>query len=338
MDFLSTLSAQNVRPNQAPTLWQRLKPKRRYRHTAHYERVLGTSLELQIVSRSEQAGPQAEAASLAEIDRLETIFNAYAPSSELNRWQSFRDEEITVSPELGELLATSNYWCKKTQGAFNPAVEAITRIWKEHAEQNQPVRDELVDVLGELKQPLWSFGRSHSTACRLTRLPITLNSIAKGFIIDQAALCAAQVESVDEVLVNIGGDLRHIGSKPVSITIVDPFAPAENAPAAATIQICNQGLATSGNYRRGFRIGEHWFSHVIDPRTGYPVEHVVSASVIAPDAMTADVLATVFDVFVPDESLAFADALPNIGVLLITEDGMSLSNAYWKTHAVEARA
>jgi len=126
------------------------------------------------------------------------------------------------------------------------------------------------------------------------------------------------------------GDIRQLGGNGVPVGIADPFAPQENAPLLATVWLRDQGMATSGNYRRGFRMGERWRSHLLDPRTGYPVENVVSASVIASSAQLADVLTTAFSVLPPDESRRLADHLPGVGLLLVTRDGERYANGVWR--------
>ena len=116
----------------------------------------------------------------------------------------------------------------------------------------------------------------------------------------------------------------------VSVGIADPFAPQENAALLETVRLWDRGIATSGNYRRGFQVGSHWHSHLLDPRTGYPVADVVSASVIAESAMLADVLATAFSVLPPDDSLHLADSLGDVPVLLVSHNGERRSNAAWQ--------
>jgi thiamine biosynthesis lipoprotein len=312
-------------------LWERLVSGRPLRHVAHYEPVLGTSLELQLVAVSDEAARRGESAALAEIDRLEAIFSAYRPDSELCRWQSTHDLDVPVSPELAEVLEQSERWRVRTGGAFNPAVEAPTRVWREHAARGEPVTDAaLAGLEEELAHPLWTVDRARSTARRLTRLPVTLNAIAKGFIIDAACATAAATEGVAQVLVNIGGDLRHRGARPLRVDIADPFAAAENAPPLDAVCILGQGLATSGSYRRGFRIGDRWHSHLIDPRTARPAERVVSASVVAPNAALADVLATAFSVLDPERSLALCETIPDVSCLLVTREGTRTASPGWE--------
>src|SRR5689334_1017125 len=85
------------------------RPRAR-RYAFHYERVLGTSLELQVTAGDERAARRAEAAALAEVDRLEAILSGWSDASELARWQSTVGVEVPVSRELAEVLAAAEAW------------------------------------------------------------------------------------------------------------------------------------------------------------------------------------------------------------------------------------
>ncbi len=310
--------------------WRR-PPVPGVRHMARHERVLGTSLELQLLADTPAAGGAAEAAVIAEIGRLEAIFSAYRADSELCRWQQTHAAPTPVSPELAAVLRAAEHWRRWTGGAFHPAAEALTRLWRQGAEREEtPGGDALRQVVTDLREPLWEVDAARLTARRRTRLPVTLNAIAKGYIIDAACGAAMRQPGVRAALVNIGGDIRHAGARPVMATVTDPFAPQDNAPPLTAVWMRDQGLATSGGYHRGFRIGRRWHSHLIDPRTGRPAQDVVSASVIADSAERADVLATAFCVMRPDESLRLADSLPGVGVLIVTRKRQTHSNALWQ--------
>jgi thiamine biosynthesis lipoprotein len=305
-----------------PSLLEKLLSRRAiaepYRHVAHYERVLGTYLEFTAIRPTQGEAFDAEARALAEIDRLEAIFNRYRTDSELSRWEARPREEDIVSPELAEVLALAEAWRERTRGAFHPAVEALVRCWQAAS----PVAPHLLE---EMCGPLWKV--EGQRAQRLTSLPANLNAIAKGYIIDRA--CVAASEEGGDTVVNIGGDLRHIGTTPVLASITNPFDKGENSPPLARVRIQNAALATSGNYHRGFRLGDRHFSHILDPRTGQPADDVVSASVVTDSALEADVLATAFSVFSPAESLTFVQDLPRVGCLIVDRDGREYSNARW---------
>ncbi|MCW3055735.1 MAG: rane-associated lipoprotein involved in thiamine biosynthesis [Chthonomonadales bacterium] len=315
-------------------LWKRFTTRVPIRHIARFEGVLGTSLELQILADTLERGRTAECAVLQEIDRLEGIFSAYRTDSELCRWQQSHASPESVSLELATVLQASELWRQRTENAFHPAVEALTRLWREGVERGTaPEADTLRQRVDEMRTPLWEVNVAPATACRWTRLPVTLNAIAKGYILDRACAIAVQQPGVQAALVNIGGDIRHLGVSPVPVHIADPFAAQENAVPISTVRLQNQGVATSGNYRRGFRIGERWHSHLLDPRTGYPVEVVVSASVVAESALLADVLTTAFSVMQPEESLRLADSLPAVATLLVSQSGEVHANTLWREYA-----
>ena len=159
---------------------------------------------------------------------------------------------------------------------------------------------------------------------------MSLDAIAKGYIVSKAARRARQVAGVSDVLVNLGGDIQHFGSRDVAIGIANPFNPAENAAPIAIVLIRDEALATSGNYRRAIHANGARHSHIIDPRSGRPATQVTSASVVAPDCATADALSTAFSVLTPSESLALADSLPNVGCLLVNANGSLTASSRWR--------
>jgi FAD:protein FMN transferase len=295
-------------------------------HTNHYEAVLGTSLELRIRATNRRLALLAEGALLAEIDRLELIFSRFLPNSELNRFLAA--SQMRVSAELLEVLSLAESWRQLTQNAFHPGVDALSALWRSdsipHAAQLEP-------ILEQLQQPLWTI--SDNLVQRTSSLPVNFNAFAKGWIVDRACLIAAEFEGVQDVLVNIGGDLRHSGQTEDSsgqrIAIADPFSSIDNAPSLCEVRVQNGAVASSGNSRRGFQIGSDWYSHLIDPRTGWPVQHTVAVTVIAPDAATADVLATAFCVLEVEDSLQLANSLPEIACLIVSEDRRVHTNQCW---------
>ena len=302
----------------------------RFHHQSHLEGVLGTSLELQIVSTARALGAQIERDILLEIDRLEAIFSLYNSDSEFNRWQQTNEKYVAISGELAQVLAWGESWRARSHGAFNPTAECLTQLWKDGAQTGiVPDANELQALAREIAAPLWSVDLDTLRARRLTAWRASLNSIAKGFIVDRAVLVAQNQEAVEDILVNIGGDLRHAGQQTLPVNIADPFTRADNAAPIARIGLHNASLATSGRARRGFEIGERWFSHVLDPRNGQPVADTVSASVVASDALTADVLATICSVVSPDEAIAFVDELPDVAACLVSEVGEIKSNVRW---------
>lgn len=302
-----------------------LSPARHERYAFDYEHVLGTSFELRVSAGDAFGAARAEAAVLVEIDRLELILSGYSTASEFARWQATHDVDISVSPELAEVLDLTEQWRVRTNGAFNPAVRAIADAL--HDATDFASADVVTAaIVATMNAPLWTVDRTAARARRLTALPVTLDAIAKGFIVHRAARCGFDVPGVDDVLLNVGGDIQHFGSAPVAVGIANPVDASENARPIATVQIQNQALATSGGYRRGFYSGGEWHSHIVDPITRRPARGVVSASVIAGDAATADALSTAFSVLAPAQAIALAESFDGIGCLVMDESGAVWTN------------
>ena len=95
----------------------------------YHENVLGTSLELCVRADDAEAARQAERRVLTEIDRLALIFSGYDRSSEFSRWQAAPTTPVRVSAELYDVLFASDCWRTRSQGAFDPRVEVLSRLW-----------------------------------------------------------------------------------------------------------------------------------------------------------------------------------------------------------------
>ena len=298
-----------------------------HRHSARYERVLGTSFELDLVSQSASDSLETERRILAEIDRLETVFSVYLADSELNQWQTTRGVAAPVSRDLAIVLAEAERWRGLSNGAFLPTVESLTRAWRDKEAGND------LRSLPELDPSLamWNVDLERLTATRLTDHPASLNAIAKGYIIDQAIAVAREVEGVRQAMVNIGGDLKHWGTGAVRVDIADPSHTEENTPPLCAVIISNQAIATSGGYRRGFTVDGKWYSHIFDPAESKPASKLRISSLIADSAMYADILATIVGVLPPEDGLAFIEGLDSVGALVVDNVGNCSRNAYWES-------
>jgi thiamine biosynthesis lipoprotein ApbE len=287
------------------------------------------------VATGTTAARRAESVALAEVDRLEAILSGWSSTSELARWLATQDVDVAVSPELADVLHASDVWRVRTGGAFDAAAQAIIALLRDGSAECSD--DALRVLLASLRGPRWHVDRRAGIARRLTTHAISVDAIAKGYIVTRAAALARAVEGVSEVLLNVGGDVQHLGDRPAVVGVTDPFAPAENATPIAVVRLRDAAIATSGGYRRGFIAHGRRVSHIVDPRTGRPTERIASASVFAPDCATADALSTAFSVLAPQESVALADSLHDVGCLLVERDGTITTNATWNARAIAPR-
>jgi thiamine biosynthesis lipoprotein len=298
--------------------------------TAHYENVLGTSMEIKLAAVSQPDADRADAAALAEIKRLNGILSGYDPASEFSRWAGTRDQPRPVSPELMEVLNLWDIWRVRSGGALNPAAEAIGRVWKRaEAAGRLPTAMEMAAAAGSAQQQQWRPDPNAGMATRLTGTPLMLNSFTKSYIIERAAEAALRTPGVNGVVVNIGGDLVVRGSASDDVRVVDPRSDAENSEPIAVLHVSDRAVATSGDYRRGFDIGGRHYSHIVDPRTGHTAEEIIGATVVAPRAVDAGALATAFCVLSPEESRALAASVPGVAYLLVAKGGARFASAGW---------
>ena len=149
---------------------------------------MGTSLELRVKADSLEAAKRAEDRVLREIDRLSAIFSGYDPKSEFRRWQKTPRRPVPVSPELFEVLRASDRWRDATGGAFDPRVAALDPLWASCAKRDRPPNDRR-DRRGEiLIRPTRLAARpAIATAEQLSDCPLTLDAIAKGYIVGRAS-------------------------------------------------------------------------------------------------------------------------------------------------------
>lgn len=308
-------------------LWRGLKRPHRLRSI--YERMLGTEMEIQVVADGRAQAGAAERAALNETGRLTQILNRFDPESELSRWAGTRGQAVPISPDLRAVLRAADEWRGRTGGAFHPGADALGAIWKAAAEKDElPDGAALAEVVARLREPLWTL-HPDGTATRHGILPLGLNALAKGYVVDRAAEAAFRAPGVRAVLVNVGGDLRTLGGNGLTVAVADPFTAHDDAPPLTRVHVRDGALATSGGAHRGYRIGGSWYSHVLDPRTGQPVTRVPGVTVTAPDCLTADALATALSVLDVSEGLALVEAVPGAAALIVTRDGGQHASGRW---------
>jgi FAD:protein FMN transferase len=315
-----------------------------------FEPVLGTRFTLQVRSAKRRVADQVATKLQAEIERLENLLSIYRPQSALSLWRApeWTGKLLSSdSPELTEVLALAELWRQRTNGCFHAMAGVLTNRWQ-HAQATQvlPNPGELEALRVSLLQPWYTVDSSTGDITKIGDCSaLSLHAIAKGWIVDSAAELAMRDARVSAVLVNIGGDLRLCGNEAEAastVAIENPLRAYDNEPPACRIRLLAGGLATSGGSRRGFTIDNQWFSHVIDPRTGYPVDRIASASVFAPDTTTADAIATMLSVVDPVEGLAFLQNLEDegtfpagsLGCLIIDPTGRQFSNGAWNQQVV----
>lgn len=293
-----------MQASDAPEVW-----------TWSEEPLLGTRVSVRIAGHdAERAGELADRI-FARCEQLEGVFSVFDESSALRRWCRGELDDAALPPELVGVLAAADAWQRRSGGVFTMQAAPLMALWRA-AERDgvEPAQAAVDEALAFLRRPPY---RVRAAMVRRTHTPCTvdLNAIAKGAIVDLAVAewdrtaGATGGDGVVSLLVNAGGDLLHRGTGAVRVGIEDPQRPYDNAPPLTAVDLADAALATSGPTRRGFRVAGRWYGHVLDPRSGRPTDGVLSASVVASDAVTADAVATVVAVLEPAEAICFVDGL-----------------------------
>jgi len=205
-----------------------------------------------------------------------------------------------------------------TDGAFDVTYAPLRSLWREAQGRDAPPSQE--DIRSTLRavgyDKLVLLQRSAMFA--VPGMSVDLGGIAKGYAIDLAAQAMAEA-GARSALVDIGGDMRMVGDagdgRRWTIKVRDP---REGDHPPMLLSLADVAVATSGDYARYFVVGDERFSHIIDPRTGWPVRDVPSATVVAPDATTADALATAASVLGAQKALELVRSLPGVECMVMS--------------------
>lgn len=232
-------------------------------------------------------------ASIKEAGRLEARYSRYLPHSlltEINR--SAGDAEgIVVDDETAALLNYAEACYRLSDGLFDVTSGVLRRIWDFDATR-LPTDDEISRTLELIgwEKILWEKSRIVLPAAGME---IDFGGVVKEYAADTCAnLCRAM--GVECGMVNMGGDIHVIGPHPDGsawkIGIQDPRSPED---VAKTIELERGGLASSGDYRRYIDIGDRRYSHILNPKTGWPVQGLRAVSVVAPHCLIAGSTSTI---------------------------------------------
>lgn len=296
----------------------------RFRH----EGPLGTRIEVRVVTAVAAEAEAVERAVMDEIARLERVCSVFDPDSELRRWMMGATEP---GPDLTELLALAVAWYERTGGAFHPAMGGIARMWAEASVTGIEPDLQALAAAAPLPFTVTDDGGIVVTG---SLDGVDLNAIAKGWIVDRGFVAGLHAGTPRALTVNAGGDLLHRGIDSLVVGIEDPRRPVDNAPPWQRVRLTDGAVATSGGSRRGWQVGDRSYGHVLDPRNGRPADGILGATVIAPSAATADVLATALLVTTPGEGLAMVAAVPGASCCLITADGAVVADPHWEGYAI----
>ena len=245
----------------------------------------------------------------------------WVPNSVLSRVNKNDTNVILDKHFIGNFI-DSQQVSKATDGAFDMTVGPLVEVWGFGFESRKKVGKHIVDSL----LPLVGYQKIKLVNGKVVkndpRMRIDFNGIAQGYS-DDVVGKFFESKGIKNYLIDIGGEVKARGhkaeGKPWKVGIEKP-APDKNSPRAlkAVIALRNQSVATSGSYRKYYVENGIRYSHTIDPKTGYPVQHsLLSVSVLTDNTALADAYATAFMVMGYQKSRAFVEKHPGLEAFFI---------------------
>ena len=291
---------------------------------------MGTIVTITIFNPSKDHAEESIALAFEEIERLTKImsrFDSDSPVSLLNHEGFCRN----IPPELSFVIKKSFKYHQISKGFFDitvkPVVDLLAHSFKDHKKLIKN-NDKISELLPLVNTNLISL-HGNNISFKKGGMGITLDGIAKGFIVDKA-IETLMKQGIKHALINAGGDIRTIGDKgnnrPWKIAIQDPLK-KKNYP--DVVAITNGSIATSGNYEVFFD-KEKIFHHIVNPKTGLSPLINASVSIQAPTAIEADALSTTLFTLNPTQGTRLINSIPLCQSLIITRNQQKIKSRSWQ--------
>ena len=275
--------------------------------------ALGTFVTITIVHPDINEGRRALRCGFEAIHRIHNLMNGYQQSSEvgaLNREGHYEG----VSDDTKRVIEKANSFSELSGGNFDITVLPLVKLWEANKSKNRvPTDAEIGEALERVGYRNIAI-EDKKVSFRKAGMGITLAGVAKGYAVDKA-IEALNRENIKHALVNAGGDIRAIGGKkeniPWKIAIRDP---RNLTQVVTTVELYDQAIATSGTYRRSF-------ADIVNPMAGRPAQGVLSSTVLAREAIDADILATCLYIMEPEKGKELIGKRDGVRAFVIRGDG-----------------
>lgn len=254
--------------------------------------------------------------STEKIDKALSFHNEESALSKLNLNRSIKN-----TPILTDCIKLAHNYSVKTGGAFNLALGQVTSLYDFEAQTapNKEYAKTLLDTFN-LENVIFL---SESIVLRGATL-IDLGGIAKGYALEKAIKILKQ-ENQKEAYLNFGGSIYYLSNSLKSVGIKKPFSENE---IAAELLVKNMAVTTAGNYERCFTKNGELYHHIIDAKTGMPVNNGVnSVTVVSSSAIEGDVYSTALFVMGKDEGIDFANKNKIAAVFILEDGSIHLTNS-----------
>lgn len=264
---------------------------------------------------------------LVEVNRQ---MSNYQPDSELSRFnRAPAGVAFKVSPDFAKVVRFALETSRFSDGAFDPTLGPLVNLWGFGEKTNDHVVPDETTLRSAMAKVGWKHlqvGEANTLIKDAPEIALDLGGVAKGHGVD-LMIEILQSRGLKNLYASIAGEVRVTGHNPrgtkwvLGINMpVDHWR--DDKPMAAMVSISGQALSTSGDYQKFFMDASgRRRSHIIDPRTGSPVDHgVASVTIVGPDSMTADGLSTSLFVLGPAEGMKKIESREDAAALFILRE------------------
>lgn len=283
-----------------------------------YARVrMGTKVRILLYAGSRDEASNAANAAFSRIAVLEEVLSDYLPGSEarlITRGTPGQPREI--SEDLMRILLRSKAISSRTHGAFDVTCGPLTRLWRQAIDLGElPDEEHVAAATSRVGWTFMSLDASMNTVrFELVDMELDFGAIGKGWAADEA-LSILESMGCPHALIEMGGDLA-IGLPPPGLAGWPVGVSLDAGTAAQRVFLSSCGVATSGDAERFMEVEGVRYSHILDPRTGWSLDRSCAVTIVAPDAATADALASAFCVLGPVMARPLIEGWPGVFILV----------------------
>jgi len=289
--------------------------------------LMGTFGRVVVIARSERAANACIEAAFDVQNRIESLMSYHRADSELNQVNRYAAQRpMMVNPMTFEVLRRAVHFSELSDGAFDVTVGPLVDLWQAAKDANvPPTREALAEARRKVGyDKLILDDKTATVRFAQEGMRIDLGGIAKGYAVDKAVE-AMRSKGALGGMVDLGGNIRCFGRAPRGqqkwrIGIQDPNVAPDDMDSSKYLLVLELGdasVATSGDYRRSFVVQGQKENHILDTHTGKGTSKLVSDTIIAPDATTADALSTAVNVLGAEAGLALIERLPSVEAIII---------------------
>ncbi len=286
-------------------------------------KLMGTRFEITVVAPNEEIGYINIDEAVSEIRRIERMISSWDKASETSRInESAGIQPVKVSPELFQLIARAKKISEITDGAFDISYAALDGLWRfDGTMEGFPTHLEIQKALAKVDYRNIVLDEERQTVfLRKKGMRIGFGAIGKGYAADKAKELLV-TKGVRGGIVNAAGDLTTWGTKATGekwmVGITDPL---NKKDVFSWLPVVESSVATSGNYEKYILYQGERYSHIIDPRTGYPTKGVNNVSIFAKQAELCDALATAVFIMGRDSGIHLINQLDGVEIVLVDSD------------------